>query len=372
MRELHSRTRRTVRLAALLGLALTLFAAASASAATTKRKAIWGPLERDGVSQFPIYEKLGVGIYQMSMSWADVAPTRPADPDDPADPAYQWPAEVDQAIASARRHDMRVLLAVTGAPPWANGGRGRFWAPKRPRDYARFMAAASRRYPAVRHWLVWGEPSKSTNFKPLAQVVAGRKIKRKHRVGPRRYAEILDASYAALKRVSRKNLVIGGNTFTAGTVPPLPYVKLLRLKGGKPPRMDLYGHNPFTARRPVLKKGPLGYGYADFGDLDKLSRAVDRRLARPRGKSHLKLFLSEFTLPTDHPNWEFNFYVTRGTQAKWVADALRVSRRWNRIYSFGWLGLYDDAPRPGGDEVNRGLIEYGGKRKPAFKAFARG
>jgi hypothetical protein len=308
----------------------------------------------------------------MALDWRAAAPSRPAAPGDPSDPAYQWPADVDQALAGAGPRGIQVLVAVTGAPGWANGGRSRAWAPKRASDFAQFLAAASRRYPGVRLWLAWGEPSKRSNFKPLASVTAGRRVTPRQRVGPRRYAKMLDAAYAALKGVDRGDLVVGGNTFTSGTVPPLSYIKLMRLPGGKPPRMDLYGHNPFSARKPRLSQPPLRHGYADFGDLDKLSKAVDRKLARPRGKRHLKLFLSEYTLPTDHSNWEFNFWVDRGTQARWLSDALRVSRRWSRIYSLGWLSLYDDPPRPGNDEVNRGLLEYGGKRKPAFKAYAGG
>jgi hypothetical protein len=84
------------------------------------------------------------------------------------------------------------------------------------------------------------------------------------------------------------------------------------------------------------------------------------------------LFLSEFTLPTDHANFEFNFWVTRETQAKWIARALRISRRWSRIYTFGYLGLYDDPPRSDGQEVNRGLIDRSGRKKPAYHAFRRG
>jgi hypothetical protein len=364
--------RRTTCGVALLTAFFALAGSTPATAAPSLKKAIWGPVERDGVSQFPIYERLGAGIYQTSISWRHTASSRPANPGDPSDPAYVWSPEIDRAVTEGRRHGIRVLVTVNGTPGWANGGRGQAWAPKRAGDFGRFMAAASRRYPGVRYWLVWGEPTKRTNFKPLAPVVAGRKVKPKQRRGPRRYAHMLDAAYGALKRVDRRDLVIGGNSFTSGTVPPLPFTRLLRLRNGKPPRMDLYGHNPFSARRPVLSKRPLGYGYADFGDLDTLSKAVDRSVARPRGKRHLRLFLSEYTLPTDHSNWEFNFWVGRKTQARWLGDALRVTRRWNRIYSLGWLSLYDDPPRPAGDEVNRGLIEYGGKRKPSFKAFRRG
>jgi hypothetical protein len=361
----------TLAAAGILALLLVTLTASPALAANSQKKAIWGPVERDGASQFPIYDELGVGIFQLHVSWRDVAPTRPANPGDPSDPAYRWPAEVDAALTQAQPYGIEVLLAVSETPGWANGNRGPAWAPARASDYGQFLAAASRRYPAVRHWLIWGEPSKRSNFKPLAPVSYGRRIKPKQRVGPRRYAEMLDASYGALKGVRKSNLVIGGNTFTSGTVPPLSFLKLLRMRNGKPPRMDLYGHNPFTARKPDLSKPWLRYGYADFGDLDTLARAIDRNLGR-RGQRHLKLFLSEFTLPTDHENWEFNFYVDRGTQARWLSDALRVTRRWNRIYSLGWLALYDDPPRPGNDEVNRGLMTYEGKRKPSFGAFKGG
>ena len=91
-----------------------------------------------------------------------------------------------------------------------------------------------------------------------------------------------------------------------------------------------------------------------------------------RGKPRLRLFLSEFFLPTDHANWEFPFHVTRSLQARWLGDALRITRRWWRIHSLGWLSLYDDAPRPRGDEVNRGLIDIRGRRKPAFYVFKNG
>ena len=75
--------------------------------------------------------------------------------------------------------------------------------------------------------------------------------------------------------------------------------------------MDLYGHNPFTLRSPEPPDGPIGYGYADFSELDALARWLDRYGYRDRRGRRLRLFLSEFTLPTDHCNHEFNFWVPR-------------------------------------------------------------
>jgi hypothetical protein len=356
----------------LLALTAALLAPASGSAALTRKKSIWGPAAVGGASQFPIYADLGVGLWQTRLSWAEVATRRPAHPRDPADPAYGWPPALDAAIADAGRHGVAVSLLVMDSPAWTNGGRAPRWAPTSPTDFADFLVAAARHFPSVRHWMIWGEPTKASNFQPLRKD-HGRRLRGRALNGPRKYARMLDAAYGALKGVSRANLVIGGNTFTVGTVSPRRWIQALRLPNGRPPRMDLYGHNPFSARRPLLSQPPLGRGYADFGDLDTLAGWLDHDLkgARPGG-GRLKLFLSEISFPTGHANFEFNFWMDEPTQASWVADALRDVRRSHRIYTFGYLGLYDDALRPDGLQVERGLIRRDRTRKLSYEAFKRG
>ena len=131
--------------------------------------------------------------------------------------------------------------------------------------------------------MIWSEPTKSDNFQPLLPD-GGRRLRGSGLRGAAALRTDARRAYAALKRVNRRNLVIGGNTFTAGTVSPRRFIQALRLPNGKPPRMDLYGHNPFTARRTEASSSPpLGRGYADFSDLDQLDRWVDRNLRR-RGR----------------------------------------------------------------------------------------
>jgi hypothetical protein len=71
----------------LTTLVTATLVAPGAAAEPSRKKSIWGPVERNGVSQFPLYRQLGVGLLQMSIAWNTAAPTRPADPGDPADPA---------------------------------------------------------------------------------------------------------------------------------------------------------------------------------------------------------------------------------------------------------------------------------------------
>jgi hypothetical protein len=348
---------------------LALWPAAEAPARPDRKKAIWGPVTRDGVSQFPIYRDLGAKIFEIGLPWAAVAPNRPADPTDPADPAYQWPAHVDAAVSLAQQSGLRVSLALSTAPGWANGGNTSEFAPLDATDYAAFAQAAAKRYPSVRLWQIWPEASRAEIFQPLVPERRGRPLTAAMKQAPHKYAAMLDSSYAALKAVSARNLVIGGGTFTTGDISALNWLRNLRLPNGRPPRMDLYGHNPFTARTPDLGNPPLGHGFADFSDLKVLTGWVDRYLGRAGRNRKLKLFLAEFSAPTDHANFEFNFHVTRKVQAKWATAAYRIADRWSRIYALGWFSLYDDAPRADGLEVNRGLMTYAGQRKPAYYAY---
>jgi hypothetical protein len=356
-------------LLALLGLGAL---PARADAAVSTHKLIWGPTD---AAAFDTYADLGAGLYEFTINWSLVAPTKPADPTNPSDPAYQWTPAVDEAIANAQAHGMEVVLEVSGAPGWANGGRPWPFAPTNPQDYADFVAAASKRWPAVHYWQIWGEPSRRPNFMPLPKHVFGEKLTRAQQRGPELYAQILDDSYVSLKQVNPENTVIGGNTYSGGDIRPLAYIKALRLPNGKPPRMDMYGQNPFGFRRPDLSKDLLqpGNGVADFCDLDVIVEYVDRYLSRAgRNKGKLPIFISEYFVPTDHKNWEFNYWVSKKTAANWVTAALKITRSWKRIYTFGWFELEDEAPDGSGAEVNRGLLTYKGAKKPAYYAFKNG
>ena len=324
------------------------------------------------MSQFPRYQYLGVGIYESALHWERVAPTRPANPRNPNDPAYQWPAEVDQGVAEAGRYRMRVALMVIGAPPWANGGRDWSWAPRRERDLADFAYAASRRYRSVHLWMVWGEPSRANNFKPLTPAPAGAaRLTAAQASAPRRYARLLDAAYGSLKRASAKNRVIGGMTFSTGDISAWQWIAYMRLPNGRPPRLDLYGHNPITWRNPDLHAPQSCCGLSDYGDLLRLGRTVDRNLRR-RGQPSIKFFLSEFFIPTA-PDNELNVWVDPPVQADWIRAALRGVRASSRIAAFGWIHVYDDPPNPNGERVSHsGLLYADGTPKPGYAAFSEG
>jgi hypothetical protein len=342
-------------LAGIAGGALAPVQPVSAQSFPPTKKAIWGPAQVDGVSQFPIYRDLGVGIYQTGVDWSRVAAQRPAQPTDPTDPAYRWSAALDYAVSQAAAHGIQVAVNVTHAPGWANGGRSSEWAPVDPEDYAAFVEAAARRYPSVRLWIIWSEPSRRAAFM----------VDDYDRRAPGVYAQLLDAAYGRLKGLDAGNLVIGGNTFYTGDITTLRFIDAMTLTDGRRPRLDLYGHNPFTQREPRLSDPASPHGFVDFGALDDLADHLDRVYP---GQG-LRLFLSEFAVPTGRPGNFFGVWESEETQARWLASALCIAARWSRVYALGWYKLYDDPPNGQGTEVLWGLIGSDGRRKPSYAVF---
>jgi hypothetical protein len=319
------------------------------------RKLIWGPVSMpSGRSAFPIYHRLGVQVFQIDLNWADTAPTQPADPTNPEDPAYRWPSEIASAVRQAARDHISICLLVHATPAWANGGRSSAWAPTDAASYGQFLTAAARRYPSVQQWMIWGEPNRPGNFEPMPA---------NSPVGPRRYALLLAAGYHALKAVSRRNTVIGGDTWSFGPVEPADFVRWMRLPDGKAPPLDDYGHNPFSRRFPDLAERPYFPGGRDINDIDTLETQLHGIYHR-----RVPLWLSEFTISSNHRTRAFNFAVSDAGQARWLTAAYHLASSVPYVAGLGWFNLIDQSP-PTRTSLTNGLLTYDGRPKPAYRAY---
>jgi hypothetical protein len=345
----------------LAGTLLATFAPGAGAA----QKSIWGPVGEFagcGGSCFPAYARLGVDSVQFQIPWDTVARSRPANPRNPNDPAYRWPASGDFMVQQAARYGIGLAVLVQGTPSWANGGLPRAWAPANPNDYADFMFAISRRYPSIKRWMIWGEPNYGVNFQPMPP---------KSRLGPRTYAKLLDRAYGALKKASRKNIVIGAMTINGGGPVSTPsFVKWLRVGKGRkarPPRMDLWGHNPFDGRLPNIKKKPIGK-FRGLNDIDTLHREIQRAYGR---KARVpKLWLSEWTVLSEpSPNLFGGFHVSPTKQATYITRAYKMVRKLKYVSALGWYRL-EDEPNTGTVGAAWGLITANGAWKPSFNAYA--
>src|SRR4051794_8947127 len=300
----------------LLALVATATTATTAHASGTPKKAIWGPVEIDSQSQFPVYKELGAGIYQTTLDWSTVASLEPLDAKDVEDPSYEWPDEIDTAIAEAKSAGIAVALTVTGAPDWANGGKSPETGPTKAADFATFLGVAAKRYPTVHLWSIWDGPYKG---------------------GAGKYAQLLDGAYAKLKSASKSNKVIGGQS-TAATA--AKWISKLKLPNGKAPRMDFYGHNPSATKAPTT------------ASLKTLEAKVGKL-----GKG-VKLYLSPVKLT-----------LSPTKQAAWIKAALKATKADKNVYTFGYQGLIDDSNVP---LTYHGLLDVNGEKKAAFTAFKNG
>jgi hypothetical protein len=172
---------------------------ATADAAVSRKKAIAGPVEFNGSSQFATYAKLGAGIYIATLNHKTIAVQQPENPTDPTDPGYEWPAGLDEASTDAARYHIKLALTLQGGD-------------------ASFATAAAKRFPRARLWIV--PQSAKTSAKA--------------------YVKTLNATYTALKARSKGNLVVAQ--------PRSPQT----IQGAK---LDLYGATP--AAKKALKADTL-------------------------------------------------------------------------------------------------------------------
>jgi hypothetical protein len=321
---------------------------------------------RDGTWIFPeLRHLLRVRVWVAPLFWSRVAHRRPANPRSPDDPAYSWPPGLELALNKARAHGIEPVLFVNYFPSWSNGGRDISWAPTNPADYGDFMAAAVTRYPQVRRWIAFGEPSHFVNFQPQGD--NGRRA-------PRLYAQMLDAAYRAMHAVRPGVVVIGGNVHVAGrndseTTAPDTFLRNMVLPNGRRPQLDMFGLNPFT-ERPLNMALPKRPHRLDFNDLDWLLRQLDRYWPRRR----LQVFIEEFGWNSEHESAGWLYFVSRKKQAARLSKAFRIAARYPRINTMCWYQLYDMVPeRVGNRWMNwtTGLRTWTGVRKPSWKAFAR-
>jgi hypothetical protein len=154
-------------------------------------------------------------------------------------------------------------------------------------------------------------------------------------------------------------------------------------KGGKRPRMDWFGLNPFEPRYPRLKRKPRKNqrGLSDIDTIwreirtaysDKNEKKKGRRGAKKSGKGGKvrrpkRLWLSEWLVPSDHAG-VFDWFVSRDEQALWLTAGYREAAKKRYVQGLGWYRLDDYPEKPG--SATWGLTTYDGARKPAYAAYA--
>ena len=358
--------------------------------------------------------KVGADRVRLTAGWSVIAPDptarqmphfNPADPDQ-----YPHWSRLDRAVKASTSAglDVQIDLAFY-APRWAvqrkrRASRGRYrWNPD-PVLFGKFSEAVARRYsgrhpdparpgrrlPAVRMWTTWNEPNGSTFLLPQWERQKGSWVPH----SPHLYREMHEQGYAAIKRINDENQVLIGGTAALGSdirggnhgIPPLRFLRELacvdrRLRplerpecsDFQPLQADGYAHHPYSLyQRPDDRS--VNPDDVTIGDLDRLSRLLDRLYRLGRITTRLPIYITEYGYETNPPD------VVRGVglqqQARYHGLATYLAWKQEDVSMFAQFQLNDVAPPAGARgpvgqsrDWQTGLYFNDGRPKPAAQAF---
>ena len=155
-------------------------------------------------------------------------------------------------------------------------------------------------------------------------------------------------------------------TYPEARFPTLAVIRNMKLKNGKRPSMDLYGHNAFDPRFPNIKEGAIGK-FRGLNDLDTLWKEIRKAYGKQKKGRPKRIFVSEWTIQSDHDSGVFAFHVSREQQARYITKAFKLVRKLKYVDTLGWFSFYDypdSATNPAW-----GLMTYEGAVKPSFGAY---
>lgn len=403
-------------LAAAIGtaaLALGLAHAPAAHAVRGFETGLYEPDYTDEATQTQAFDRsvqARAGYVLIYVGWDTVAPqTRPVgfDPSNPSDPNYKW-SGIDAAVRDAKARGLKILMAVTRAPSWAEGPNRPSqsdappgtWRPD-PTELGEFTRAIALRYsgnlpglPAVRYWQLWAEPNLGVNLSP--QFIGNTPV------GFDVYRPMLNAFYNNLKAVSSQNVVITGGTAPYGGLTPargLTYQRMQPLqfwrgllcyaagkrkkhkgkkrvaaasKGGRlialpcpdPARFDVVAHHPINVGAPT--RPAINPDDVSTPDLWKLKRIINAAVrsgrALPGGAK--PLWATEIWWNSHPPGRG----VSLKTQARYLSQSFYIL--WKQgVQAVFWFELRDLQPNGRDPIPTSGLLFRDGRPKPSFQAF---
>ena len=227
--------------------------------------------------------------------------------------------------------------------------------------YARFMASLARSLPSVDGFAVWNEPNLNTFW--LYQYDASGKD-----VAASSYTALLGRTYDALKAVSPKLKVYGGNLAPRGfedpesprpTHSPTQFIKDMgqayRASGRTEPVMDVFALHPYQTRSAIPPGQPHTGTSLGLGDYDKLVALLGGAFdGTAQEGSKLPIAYTEFGVQSLIPESELGSYtntdsplgkdaVPEATQADYYKQAFELAACQPNVIAVYIFHLFDEA-----------------------------
>jgi polysaccharide biosynthesis protein PslG len=320
----------------------------------------WSP---DVAKNLHAAQQAGASVIHVTADWSQIAAKQPAVPANGDDPAYVI-ADLDALVQNAPRYGLQVMINISGAPKWANGGQSPNHPPTNLSTLTTFAHMLARRYNGYSHhglvgrWSVWNEPNLELFLTPQ---FSGSKI-----VSPATYAKIYLAAYSGIKSGNPSALVAIGETSNrgrnqpipdqSGTVAPATFAHLLSTVAPHLP-FDAYATHPYPTDPFLSPTQQVAYPNVTMTRITQFGASLQQWFHR-----RVPIWITEFALQTKP---EFPAGVTYAQQAAYAKQALQMAAASPYVEMFIWFTIRDSP-----STWQSGLFRSNGATKPSYAAFA--
>jgi hypothetical protein len=351
-------------------VAVVLFAGTANAASAAPRMPIgffddysfrWSP---DVTKNLLAAQKAGASVIHVTADWSQIAATKPGVPRNGNDPAYVI-ADLDALVETAPRYGIQLMINISGAPKWANGGKPPNHPPKNLGDLEAFAHMLARRYNGfgahgyVGRWSVWNEPNLELFLTPQ---FSGSKI-----VSPATYVKLYRAAYDGIKSGNPRALVAIGETSNRGrnkpapndvsdTVAPATFAHLVSQIAPDLP-FDAYATHPYPTKPHLGPAQKVSYPNVTLTKINRFGVSLKQWFGR-----RVPIWITEYGLQTKP---EYAEGVTKAQQATYAKQALEMAAASPYVEMFVWFTIRDSPAT-----WQSGLFKNNGVKKPAYAAFA--
>ena len=310
-------------------------------------------------------QRVHTSIIHVLADWATIAPTKPASPLNGDDPAYAL-SDLDALVESAQKYDFQVLVTISGAPKWANGGQTPNHPPTNLTNLTQFAQMLAARYNGshagqgtVSRFSVWNEPNLQEFLTPQFE---GSTI-----VSPGIYSKLYMAAYKGIKAGNPKAMVAIGETSNRGrnhpsgggsdSVAPATFAHLLSEAAPTIP-FDAWATHPYPTNDRLGPAQKVAYPNVAFSTMTRFGSDLQKWFHR-----RVPIWITEYAEQTVPQHAGGVSYAQQASDAK---KALQLAAANPYVEMFVWFVFRDSTP----ETWFSGLETASGAKKTAYGAFA--
>jgi hypothetical protein len=341
-----------------LMLGLTAGSAFAGQVAGIQTHVMWGDVtDAQMQRQLDLVKASGATMTRVDVGWASLQQ------DGPNGYSPWYLAKLDALVAAAHARGVGLLLTFMNTPCWAStapesakqGCAGAWWdrgvtayAPADPKAFARALAFLAARYrDRVAAWEVWNEPNHPDFWQASDRAAA--------------YAQLLKATYPAVKAADPRATVIGG----ALSLCDYGFLQRLYVLGAKG-SFDAFSVHPYSDDvSPLDARAGTDARYSFVRGVPKIrATMLANGDARP-----LWLTESGWTTSTVRGSEAWRNGVSETQQALFIRQQAQQIVRWPYVKANITFNLLDVGSDRADRNANFGLLRADGSAKPAFASI---